>query len=134
MFFKLQTWIFVQLITFQALSSIYVSRSLNKKEFCWSCVLHLYWSMINLEVCWSTSVKSSNAKCLSNAVVILPSNCREKTLNMFFLTVVSKQKNKKRKYKNTTAAWHGTFFGTFFDTFLARHLFFCRSLAFAYKQ
>ena len=69
MAFEEQARVFVELIIFQALASISISRYLLKKESV-------------LMLCWSMPLKSSTARCLSNTVIKTSRNCWERTLNI----------------------------------------------------
>ena len=105
-----------------------------KTRFVWDKEKHTISQMFSVgltPICWSMSVKSSIIRCLSNAVVKIPRNCRERTLNiavikyfwndtlhkkmtitateivpiqLFSYTVVSKQ-----KHKNENKEYYGTF-------------------------
>ena len=117
MLFEEQAQIFEQLIIFYAPSSVFGSRYLLKKEP------------------WSTSVKSSTVICLSIAVVKVPRNCWERSLNiavikyfqndslkkniiavtevvfilLFSLTDVSEQKIKMKTRNTIAKSYHSKF-------------------------
>ena len=91
------------------LSPIFTTWCLTKKQFCWTYVFHLCWFMINLHVCWSISVKSSFAKCLSYVVVNVPHNCLERTLNIVVIRSLLEQHYWKSYHNNDGSCSHTSF-------------------------
>ena len=83
MLFEEQAQIFEQLIIFCAPSSVFVSRYLLKKEP------------------WSKSVKSSTVICLLIAVVKVPRNCWERSLNIAVCDQVLSEWHFEKKYHSS---------------------------------
>ena len=90
MLFEEQAQIFEQLIIFYAPSSVFVSRYLLKKEP------------------WSTSVKSSTLICLSIAVVKVPRNCWERSLNIAVIKYFQNDTLKKKNHSSDGRRFHPT--------------------------
>ena len=116
-------------------NKLFVQHWLNlKKRLVWekearNIINHMSYVWVQAwHLCWSMSIKSSIVKCLSNAVVMVPCNCWEKTLSiavvkymrkkititvtqvvliqLFSYSVASKQKIKMKTLNTMAPSYH----------------------------